>query len=181
MVPETKMTRQQQTTNHFLSVKLTLAFDSSELNKKCNNNVWKWFSRELIFNHYAASIWRLWVHKIRTLGEVHVYGPERLISMHVLLNYQMRVSLLSYICLEADEKSRAFSFKGALDLFTQSKVEFVWIWFYAHGWYNVANLIQSDWRTEIFYCEITGSIWWTHIWTCHCQLYCLMITAISIT
>lgn len=67
------------------------------------------------------------VHKIRTLGEVHVYGPERLISVHVLLNYQMRVSLLSYICLEADEKSRAFSFKGALDLFTQSKVESVWI------------------------------------------------------
>lgn len=67
------------------------------------------------------------MHKIRIFSEVHVYGPERLISMDVLLNYQMRVSLLSYICLEADEKSRAFSFKGALDLFTQSKVEFVWI------------------------------------------------------
>lgn len=67
------------------------------------------------------------MHKIRIFSEVHVYGPERLISMRVLLNYQMRVSLLSYICLEADEKSRALSFKGALDLYTQSKVEFVWI------------------------------------------------------
>lgn len=55
---------------------------------------------------YAMSvIWRLLVHEIRTLSEVHVYGPERLIMKHVLLNYQMRVSLLSYICLEADEKS----------------------------------------------------------------------------
>lgn len=69
------------------------------------------------------------MHKIRIFSEVHVhvYGPERLISMHVLLKYQMRVSLLSYICLEADEKSGAFSFKGALNLFTQSKLEFVWI------------------------------------------------------
>lgn len=54
------------------------------------------------------------MHKIRIFSEVHVYGPERLISMHVLLNYQMRVSLLSYICLEADEKSRTFSFKGCI-------------------------------------------------------------------
>lgn len=32
----------------FLLVKFILVFDLSELNKKCNNNVWKWFLRELI-------------------------------------------------------------------------------------------------------------------------------------
>lgn len=115
------------------------------------------------------------------LYSIYKYDPERLISVHVLLNYQMRVHLLSYICLKQTKSPVLLLFKDALSLCTQSKLEFVWIWYYAHGWYSVANLIQSDRRTEIFYREITGSIWWTHIWTCHCQLYCLMINAIFIT